>query len=88
MEYLRKLKIENYLLLFVIILASILRLLWLDRVPSAIGGDELIYVLNAKSMLLSGSDLTGTWNPLSIFFFNYPPNQMQAELPYFCCFQY
>lgn len=74
----------NYLpLILVILLATLLRFLWLDKVPNAIGGDELVYVLTAKSIALSGSDLTGVWNPLSIFLFNYPPNQAQAELPYF-----
>jgi 4-amino-4-deoxy-L-arabinose transferase-like glycosyltransferase len=70
--------------LWYILIASILRLLWLDKVPVAIGGDELTYVFNAKAMFLTGSDISGTWNPLSAFIFQYPAYTMpQAELPYF-----
>jgi 4-amino-4-deoxy-L-arabinose transferase-like glycosyltransferase len=89
MEYLRKMKklFKNKEFIFVIlfiVLASLLRLLWLDKVPTAIGGDELTYVMNAKAMFLSGSDISGTWNPLSIFLFHYPAyTTPQAELPYF-----
>ena len=72
----------NYLLLIIIILAAFLRFFWLDRIPSAMGGDELVYILETKSIAVSGRDLTGTWNPLTIFRFNYPPGEMQAELPY------
>jgi len=75
---------ENLFLILIVILASILRFLWLDRIPVAISLDELTYVLNAKVMSLYWTDLTQTWNPLSIFFFNYPPfTTPQAELPYF-----
>ena len=70
-------------ILLIIFLASFLRFLWLDKVPNAIGGDELTYVLTAKSMFLRWTDITGSWNPLSIFIFHYPPGEAQAELPYF-----
>jgi 4-amino-4-deoxy-L-arabinose transferase-like glycosyltransferase len=66
-----------------IVLAVILRFLWLDKFPIAIGGDELIYVITAKSIFLKFTDLTGLWNPLSVFSFYYPPGQSAAELPYF-----
>ena len=70
-------------LILVILLASFLRLLWIDRVPIAIGGDELTYIINAKSLFLTGSDISGTWNPLSGFIFRYPAYTLpQAELPY------
>lgn len=80
-----KLKVfRNYLpLILILLLALLLRFFWLDKVPNAIGGDELVYVVTAKSIALSSSNLTGVWNPLSIFLFNYPPNEGQAELPYF-----
>lgn len=71
-------------LFLIIILASVLRLWALGQVPSAIGGDELTYIVNAKAMFLTGSDISGTWNPLSAFIFNYPAyTTPQAELPYF-----
>jgi len=65
-------------------LAAILRFLWLDKIPVGIGGDELTYVFNAKAIFLTGSDISGTWNPLSAFIFHYPAyTTPQAELPYF-----
>lgn len=71
-------------IILILLLASILRFLWLDKVPVAIGGDELTYVFNAKAMFLTGSDISGTWNPLSAFIFHYPAyTTPQAELPYF-----
>ena len=75
----------NYLpLILIILLALFLRLLWVDKVPNAIGGDELTYVVNAKAMFMSGSDISGTWNPLTGFIFKYPAYTLpQAELPYF-----
>lgn len=69
--------------LFPILLAgSLVRFIFLDKIPNAVGGDELIYILTAKSIFVSGSDLTQIWNPLSILWFNYPPGQNQAEILY------
>jgi 4-amino-4-deoxy-L-arabinose transferase-like glycosyltransferase len=67
----------------IVILSLFSRFFWLDRIPNAIGGDELTYLISAKSIVLTGRDLTGKWNPLSAFLFRYPPNEQQAELPYF-----
>jgi len=67
----------------ILIVASILRLIFLDRVPTAIGGDELSYILTVKYIALTGSDILGNWSPLSIFAFSYPSGYPQAELPYF-----
>ena len=74
---------KSAVVIIILALGLVLRLAWLDRIPSAIGGDELVYILEAKSIALTGRDLSGTWNPLSVFFFWYPPGEMQAELPYF-----
>ncbi len=67
----------------IVLLSVIFRFVYVDRIPTAISGDELHYALTAKSIWLTGHDITGTWNPLSIFLFRYPPNEQQAELPYF-----
>jgi len=77
--------LRNYLpLILIIFLALFLRLLWLDKVPNAVGGDELTYIINAKAMFLTGTDISGTWNPLTGFIFQYPAyTTPQAELPYF-----
>lgn len=77
-------KVQPFIpIIIVILLAAIFRLVWLDRIPNAIGGDELTYLISAKSIIQTGKDLTGAWNPLSVFLFRYPPNEQQAELPYF-----
>lgn len=77
-------KLQRYIpLLSLIVLAAFFRLFWLDRIPNAIAGDELTYLISAKSIMYTGHDLTGTWNPLSAFIFRYPPNEQQAELEYF-----
>lgn len=73
----------NIVLITIIVLASILRFIYLDKIPNAISGDELLYAVTAKSIFLTGHDITGTWNPLSAFAFQYPPGEHQAELPYF-----
>lgn len=70
-------------LAIVLSLAAVVRLVFLNSVPGAVGGDELTYILIAKFMGLTGSDILGNWNPLSIFLFNYPSGFPQAELPYF-----
>ncbi len=70
------------IMFFILMIGTLLRIVWLDRIPSAIGGDELTYILEAKSIAVTGKDLTGTWNPLSVLLFKYPPDELQAELPY------
>ncbi len=82
---LSKKNLLNHLpLLLIIALAFLLRFIWIDKVPNAVGGDELTYVVNAKAMFISGSDISGTWNPLTGFIFKYPAYTLpQAELPYF-----
>jgi len=66
-------------LVLIIIFALFLRFLWLGRIPIAISGDELDYVLDAKSIFLSGKDLTGKWTPLSLT--PAPHTIPKAELP-------
>lgn len=70
------------LIFLITLLGGFLRFLFLDRIPNAIGGDELNYILTAKTIWLFGSDITRTWNPLSILWFQYPPGPSQAELLY------
>jgi len=66
-------------LLIVLIISFVCRFIYLDRVPTGITNDELDYVLNAKSIWLSGSDIGQQWNPLSFT----PPTSTfpMAELP-------
>lgn len=75
--------IRNYLpLIFIIILAIFLRFAFLDKVPNAIGGDEIVYVLNSKALFLTGHDIFGSWSPINGLMFQYPKGETQAELPY------
>ncbi|MCX6791888.1 MAG: glycosyltransferase family 39 protein [Candidatus Gottesmanbacteria bacterium] len=76
---------NHKIFIIVVLLASLLRFLYLDKIPTAVGGDELHYILTAKSVFLTGYDTSGTWNPLSVFLFRYPPGEqlVAAELPYF-----
>lgn len=75
--------LRNYLpLMLIILLSALLRFIWLDKIPNAISGDEIVYVLNAKAAVLTGHDIFGSWSPLNGLFFIYPKNEMQAELPY------
>lgn len=69
-------------LVLVILIAVFFRFIWLDKVPNAIGGDEIVYVLNAKASFLTGRDIFGTWSPIKGLLFQYPTGETQAELPY------
>lgn len=68
--------------ILIILLAVFFRFVSLNTIPNSIGGDELHYVMTAKSIALTGHDITGTWNPWSLLWFRYPPQEHQAELPY------
>ena len=68
----------------IIILATLLRLAFLNNVPNSITYDQLYYILNAKSFLHTGTDLAGVINPLQLLIFHYPKEGLaQAELPFF-----
>jgi 4-amino-4-deoxy-L-arabinose transferase-like glycosyltransferase len=77
---------KHFILIVVLCIAFLLRSIYLDRIPVAIGGDELTYALTTKAMTVAWTDMTGKWNPWSAFIFQYPPDQQQSELPYFTNF--
>src|SRR5258706_935238 len=65
--------------LLIIALAFSARVIFLDRIPSGVSTDEIDYILTAKSVFLSGSDISHTWNPFSL---TTPQSSFpQAELP-------
>lgn len=67
-------------LLLIICLALTLRLFWLNKIPAGISNDEVDYILNAKTIFLTGKDMSQTWSPLSL---STPPfEKPKAELPY------
>lgn len=53
-------------LLVIIFLSLFFRLILLNVIPSGLSFDEQDYILNAKALFLSGHDISGTWNPLSL----------------------
>ncbi|NCN87290.1 MAG: YfhO family protein [Candidatus Pacebacteria bacterium] len=55
----------SFLFLLTFLFALAIRLVNIDINPIAISHDELDYVLNGKTIALTGSDLTGEWTPLS-----------------------
>ena len=58
---------KGFPLFLIIVLALFLRLLWLDRIPTGISNDELDYVLTAKAIFFTGTDIAGSgWSPLSL----------------------
>jgi len=69
--------------IFVIVLVALFFRLWhLDRIPTGIVGDELDYVLNAKSIYHTGKSIVSdTWSPYSLT--TVPEEVPKAELPYF-----
>jgi 4-amino-4-deoxy-L-arabinose transferase-like glycosyltransferase len=75
---------EVFYIIFIVVISSVLRLTYLDRIPTAIGQDEIDYQLTSKSIAISGKDISGTISPIDILQFHYPPTDSpKAELPYF-----
>ncbi|MFA5026103.1 MAG: glycosyltransferase family 39 protein [Candidatus Shapirobacteria bacterium] len=71
---------NNKIIILILILASILRLVLLDRIPTGISNDELHFVLNAKSVFQRFTSLSGAkWSPLS---FQTIPDEVSSELPF------
>ena len=69
-------------LILIVLLAVFARFIFLDKVPNAVGGDEIVYLLNAKASFISGHDIFGKWSPVQGLLFSYPEGETQAELPY------
>jgi 4-amino-4-deoxy-L-arabinose transferase-like glycosyltransferase len=57
---------KNIFLVFIIILASILRLWQLGSIPSGLSNDEAGYIYSAYSLWNTGHDVAGKFLPLSI----------------------
>ncbi len=54
-----------------------IRMYKIDSLPPVVSHDEIFYLNQARSISISGSDLSGTWNPLSLT----PAHSLFAELP-------
>lgn len=68
---------KKILLVLILLLGIFTRLWHLEQIPTFISQDELGYVINAKSLAASGTDITGTWNPWNLT----PVTPWLAELP-------
>ena len=58
-------KSEKFLILIIIIVATLLRVIKLDEYPPALYSDEISQGYNAYSVLTTGRDEYGTWFPIS-----------------------
>jgi len=68
------------LVVIFLILAVFLRLWYLDRVPTGVVMDEFDYILNAKYVYHTGTNIFGDWSPWSLKTF---PNEVpKGELTY------
>ncbi len=76
--------LNNWIVLgFIVIIALVLRALYLSQVPTATTYDQLYYILNAQSFLSTGKDISGSVGLIDLFFFKYPVGALaQAELPF------
>lgn len=70
---------NRWLLVLLVVLAFAIgaRLLFLRSIPAFFTHDELHYISEAQSLVVSGSDMTGTWKPWQLR----PTNPLYAELP-------
>jgi hypothetical protein len=69
-------------LLSIIFGAFFLRFIYLDRIPTGMSDDEILFPLTARSFYFSGKDLTEQWSPFSL---QKPPEniiQVFGKVPY------
>ena len=69
-----------YFFIFIIFCALLVRGLFLNEIPIGLNHDEITFVMNAKAVFLTGMDLSGTWNPLSLTPISY--GFPMSELPF------
>ncbi len=66
----------RYLCLFVFLINVCLKSVFITSIPSIVTHDEMYYATEARSVVTSGSDVTGTWRPWQLA----PANPIYAEL--------
>ncbi len=67
----------NIVIILFLFMALLVRLILLDRIPLAFSHDEMGYVINAKSIFLTGKGKAGNWQISSLS----PVETYLAELP-------
>lgn len=58
--------IKKTFLVLIFLIGVLTRFYQIEKIPTFIAHDELGYLINAQSISLSGTDITGTWNPFSL----------------------
>ncbi|NMC36433.1 hypothetical protein GYA49_05315 [Candidatus Beckwithbacteria bacterium] len=61
-----KKRFNTIILISILLFAFFIRILKLSIIPVGITHDQLDYIINAKAIFLTGSDLTQTWNFFSL----------------------
>jgi 4-amino-4-deoxy-L-arabinose transferase-like glycosyltransferase len=64
-EFINKI-LANYTILLILAFALLLRTIFLNEVPVGLSNDELSFIINAKSISLTGKDILGSWQPWSL----------------------
>ena len=59
-------KPKIYLLTLILLLSAIVRLIFLNKIPTGINNDELHFVLNAKSIFYGFTNIEGKINPFRL----------------------
>src|SRR3989344_5982605 len=62
--------------LTILLFSFAVRIYKLNAIPSIVSHDEIYYLVEAKTISLTGTDPTGTWRPSNFT----PPNPLFAEL--------
>ncbi len=65
-QFIQKIRNISWYFVGLLVIACIFRIALLGNVPTGVSNDELDYILNAKSVFLQQSDISNTWNPLSL----------------------
>lgn len=67
LQLLKKIQTKyKYIFLLIFFLGIFSRFYKIEQIPPFVPHDELGYFLNAKALQLTGTDITGTWNPFSL----------------------
>jgi hypothetical protein len=69
-------------LLFIFSVALSARLIFLDRIPTGMSDDEVLFPLSSRSFNFTGKDLTEQWSPLSLSKPSPTVTQIYGKVPY------
>lgn len=69
---------SKYAILLILVVAFLLRTVFLNEVPLGFTNDELTFIVNAKTVALTGRDVSGAWQPWSLqpIYNTYPMSEL------------